>query len=197
MFKLVKDNTEYYVRAELADMFRCKLTDEILFEVELYAYANDKFNGDSHNIATYTISNEGGNVSNLNYEDIGIERLSYSNQGLWLLYADEKHFNNMNIYEYAEWLYHNEHKPNKFVRLEGSECVLGYISTIDNSTSDYVRLYNDKHNIFQMEILNGSDRAYSFVANCTELFDILRDNFIGTTMSDIASRLADNNYITL
>ena len=73
----------------------------------------------------------------------------------------------------------------KAVRLVGDDVYLGRIYD-DDSYADLLRLYHDDNGIFQIQFLKGSDIAYTFLAECTELINILRDGIIGVTNRNIA-----------
>lgn len=81
-------------------------------------------------------------------------------------------------------------------RINKDELRIGRIYD-DGSFAEYIRLYHDQHNIFQMEFLKGSNLAYRFLPECTELLEILEmhDGIIGVTMDMLADELISRGMI--
>ena len=68
------------------------------------------------------------------------------------------------------------------------ELILGRIYE-DGSFGKCIRIYNDKNGIFQMEFLKGCDIAYTFLPECTELLDFMKEGIVGSTLGIIADYL--------
>ena len=64
----------------------------------------------------------------------------------------------------------------------------------DGSFGECIRLYIDSTNTFQMEFLKGSNLAYTFLPECTELLEILKDGITGVSLGMIAEELLDAGY---
>ena len=84
----------------------------------------------------------------------------------------------------------------KGLRTEGNDIKAIYIGRVysDGSFGELIKLYNDENGIFQIEFLKGSDIAYSFLPNCTELLEILKDGIIGVSLEMIAEELLAKGY---
>ena len=76
----------------------------------------------------------------------------------------------------------------------GDEVYIGKIYN-DNSIVELLKLYTDKNNIFQIEVLQGSDIAYRFLGECSELLDILKNGIVGMKIRMIGNSLIDNGYL--
>ena len=85
---------------------------------------------------------------------------------------------------------------NKFVRIVGNDVYLGRIYS-DNSRNEFIRLFVDKDNIFQMEFLHGTNEAYAFLPECTELFNILSEGIVGIKVKDIGIAMKEHGYIQI
>ena len=81
----------------------------------------------------------------------------------------------------------------KGIRVFKDEVFIGKIYS-DNSFAELVRLYVDKANIFQMEFLMGSDIAYTFLGECTELMSLLRDGICGVSLERLGKELIKRGY---
>lgn len=82
----------------------------------------------------------------------------------------------------------------KAIQTMGNEAYIGKMYD-DMSFVPLIRLYNNEENIFQIEFLNGADMAYSFLPECTELLDILKDGIVGVSIKTISRMLLENHYI--
>ena len=73
------------------------------------------------------------------------------------------------------------------------ELILGRIYQ-DNSFGKYIRIYNDETDTFQMEFLKGSDIAYTFLPECTELMDFMKEGIVGSSLGMLADYLMENGW---
>lgn len=64
----------------------------------------------------------------------------------------------------------------------------------DGSFGEYIQLYVDETNTFQIRFLKGSDLAYTFLPKCTELLDLLEEGMIGVSMKQINEHLIEQGY---
>lgn len=64
----------------------------------------------------------------------------------------------------------------------------------DGSFGEYIQLYVDETNIFQILFLKGSDLAYTFLPKCTELLDLLEEGMIWVSMKQIDKHLIEQGY---
>ena len=80
----------------------------------------------------------------------------------------------------------------KYVQLRGDEANLGRIYP-DGSHAPCIRLL-EENGIFQIRFFAGSDIAYSFLPECTELLDILSHGIVGVTAKQIAEKLIELGY---
>lgn len=83
----------------------------------------------------------------------------------------------------------------KFVSITSKDrLVIGRVYS-DKSIADLIELYTDHNNKFCINFLKGSDIAYKFLPECTELFDILKQGITGVTMADIGKELHKQGYL--
>ena len=64
----------------------------------------------------------------------------------------------------------------------------------DGSFGEYIQLYVDETNTFQIRFLKGGDLAYTFLPKCTELLDLLEEGMIGVSMKQINKHLIEQGY---
>lgn len=64
----------------------------------------------------------------------------------------------------------------------------------DGSFSECIRLYTDDTNTFQMEFLKGSNIAYTFLPECTELLGMLEEGITGVSLGMMAEELLEAGY---
>ena len=82
----------------------------------------------------------------------------------------------------------------KCIHLMGNEAYLGRVYS-DNSTGMFLHLYtNPMNNTFQIEFLQGCDRCYKFLPECTELLDILKEGIIGVSINELGQMLIRQGY---
>ena len=74
-----------------------------------------------------------------------------------------------------------------------NNIILGKVYT-DGSFGECLRLYTDKSNTFQMEFLKGSNIAYRFLPECTELLALLKEGIVGVSLGMIAESLLEAGY---
>ena len=78
----------------------------------------------------------------------------------------------------------------KYVRCRGNDAYIGQIYK-DGSHCDFLRLERDDFGIFQIRFLSGSDLAYSFLPECTELLEILKTGIVGLPINQISEILCE------
>ena len=81
----------------------------------------------------------------------------------------------------------------KYVRSVGTDVYLGELFQ-DGSHADLIRLYTDVNNIFQIEILQGSNVAYRFLGECDELFDVMRNGIVGVKIQTLGEILKNMGF---
>lgn len=64
----------------------------------------------------------------------------------------------------------------------------------DGSFGKLIRLYTDDTNTFQMEFLKGSDVAYTFLPECTELLDMMKEGITGVSLGMMADELMQHGW---
>ena len=77
-----------------------------------------------------------------------------------------------------------------------TELIIGQVYS-DGSFGEYLRLYNDDKNTFQIEFLKGSDLAYTFLPKCTELLEIMEEGLVGLSFKDLYKELTECGYKSL
>lgn len=82
----------------------------------------------------------------------------------------------------------------KTVRIIGNEVYIGKIYS-DNSKEELIKLYVDDNNIFQMEFLHGTNEAYTFLPECSELLNILSEGIVGVKTKDIGIMLKEHGFV--
>lgn len=64
----------------------------------------------------------------------------------------------------------------------------------DGSFGECLKLYTDQTNTFQIEFLKGSNIAYRFLPECTELLELLKIGITGVSLGMMAERLLESGY---
>lgn len=73
------------------------------------------------------------------------------------------------------------------------QLILGRIYP-DGSFGKCIKLYTDENNTFQMKFLKGSDIAYTFLPECTELLNIMKDGIVGVNLGMMAEELMQQGW---
>lgn len=64
----------------------------------------------------------------------------------------------------------------------------------DGSFAKLISLSIDERNTFQINFRRGSDLAYSFLPECAELLDIMKEGLTGRTLGMIAEELLNKGW---
>lgn len=85
----------------------------------------------------------------------------------------------------------------KFVRIVSyDDIVIGQIYE-DDSRNELIELYTDHNNKFCINFLTGSDIAYKFLPECTELLEILKDGIVGLSIKSVGEMLIEKGYVDI
>lgn len=84
-------------------------------------------------------------------------------------------------------------KYNKAICQRGNYLILGKLYS-DNSFQGLIELSADEYNIFQIKFLNGSDIAYTFLPECIEFLQILKEGIVGLSIVDLGEMLVKKGY---
>lgn len=74
-----------------------------------------------------------------------------------------------------------------------NQLILGRIYP-DGSFGKCIKLYIDENNIFQMKFLKGNDIVYTFLPECTELLNIMKDGMVGVNLGMLAEEMMQHGW---